>query len=108
MTVFVLKAQSRSRHANSGMTLWNRNPVQIPLCVATIVRVDIGGRTEGNQPPFDSTRAGQAADFFAGTKSARRNARQNLTSRQRKIEGLGRRIVRQQRSPGPPADLSIG
>ena len=53
--------------------LRNRNPVQIPLRVATIERVDIRRGAERDQPALDSTRAGQAGDFFVGAKSACRN-----------------------------------
>src|SRR5215468_2754392 len=87
--------------------LRNRNPVQIPLRGATIERVFIGGRAERYEPALDSTPAGQAGDFFAGAKPVLRNMGQSLAGRQPKIESLGRRIVRQQRSPSSPTDLSI-
>src|SRR5688572_11638014 len=50
--------------------LRKRNSVQIPLRVATIERVYIGGRTGRDEPTLDSTPAGQAGDFFAGAESA--------------------------------------
>ena len=59
----------------------NRYSVEIPLSVAAIERVDIGGRAERDELALDSPPAGQATDFFAGAKSARRNTRQNLASR---------------------------
>ena len=68
---------------------WNRYSVEIPLSVALIVRVHIRRGAECDEPPLDSTGTRQAGDFFAGTKSARRNLWQDLGGRERKKESLG-------------------